>query len=232
MRPLPRATTAPELLDEPKHDTTELTESLEHVAAVNRWLGGVSAVLRHLAPLVEPGTRPRILDLGTASADLPRHVARWARRRQQELQIVATDLHPQMREIATRLSRAFPEITVGAADARELPYADKSFDIVLLSLTLHHFDEPEQLRILREAARVAATAVVVNELRRTRLNYAGAKLLSWTFWRGNRLTRHDGPLSVLRAFTPAELAMLARKAGLKARVYTHYFQRVVLLIDA
>jgi hypothetical protein len=53
-----------------------------------------------------------------------------------------------------------------------------------------------------------------------------------TLWRGNPLTRHDGPLSVLRAFTPSELQQLAAKAGLNGKVYEHYFQRVVLVIDA
>jgi hypothetical protein len=44
------------------------------------------------------------------------------------------------------------------------------------------------------------------------------------------VTRHDGPLSVRRAFTPAELDDLARAAGLPgARVHAHVPFRVSLV---
>jgi hypothetical protein len=64
------------------------------------------------------------------------------------------------------------------------------------------------------------------------LNYAGARLLAATWWRRNRLTRHDGPLSVLRSFTRAELQQLAVRAGLGNRVERRFFQRIVLIGDA
>ena len=226
LSPIPRAEHAPELLDDEKHDAHELEQSLGHVAAVNRWLGGVRALLLHVTPLLREGAR--LLDVGTGSADLPRRVVDWARLHDRHISVLATDLHPQMRELAKEKCAKYPEITVAEADALNLPYGDNHFDVATLSLTLHHFDGDQQIRVLQELARVARV-VIVNDLQRTRLNYIGAKLLAVTFWRFNRLTRHDGPLSVLRAFTPGELQRLAQRAGLTATVYTHYFQRVVLV---
>ncbi len=46
-------------------------------------------------------------------------------------------------------------------DGRTLPLADRSVDTVLLSLVLHHAEDPDQ--VLREAARVARHRVVVTE---------------------------------------------------------------------
>jgi SAM-dependent methyltransferase len=230
VKPLARLQHAPELLDARDHDRRELEQSLDHVAEINLLLGGRRAALRALASVARPGQRIDVLDIGTGSADIPLAIARRAGL---AAQITATDLHPQMLEIARERTRGVAAIRVEAADALALPFADAAFDVALLSLALHHFDGADQIRVLREAARVATRAVIVNELERCRANLYGARLLAATRWRGNRLTRHDGPLSVLRAFTGAELAELAATAGLRVeRIDRRFFYRLVLIADA
>lgn len=228
---------APELLDQPAHEPTELYDSLQHVAEVNRFLGGQRAVRLGVEALIRTaGRRPDgldILDVGTGSADLPRSLVRHCRRRGIEVRVTATDLHPQILGIATAAVADWPEIVTASADALALPFDQGAFDIVLLSMALHHFDGPDQTRALREAARVARLGVVVSELERTRLNLLGARLLAGTRWRGNRLTRHDGPLSVRRAFLADELADLARRSDLPVvSLRRVYFQRLLLVTGA
>lgn len=221
---------APELLDEPYHDRAELEHSLDQVAEVNRLLGGTRAVLRTLDEIGPRTGDLSILDIGTGSADIPIAIERWARERSRTVHITATDLHPQMIEIAADRARNIPSIRVEPANALDLPYDAGAFDIVLLSLTLHHFERNDQMRALRNAARVARRAVLVNELERCVPNYVGARLLAATRWRGNRLTRHDGPLSVLRAFRVAELRELAEGAGLKVEdIRRRFFHRIVMV---
>ncbi|HSK20015.1 MAG TPA: methyltransferase domain-containing protein [Longimicrobiales bacterium] len=223
---------ATELLDAPHHDRAELEQSLDQVAEVNRLLGGTRAILRTLERLTPAARNVDILDIGTGSADIPLAIDSWARRRSLAIQVIATDIHPQMRDIAAQRTRAVDSIRVGAANALQLPYDTASFDFVLLSLTLHHFERDDQIRALREAARCARRAVVVNELERCLPNLAGAWLLARTRWRGNRLTRHDGPLSVMRAFTKTELADLAGAAGLKVGwVQRHFFHRLIMVVE-
>jgi SAM-dependent methyltransferase len=230
MTRLRRLTNAAELLDEPMQDPAELEASLEDVAAVNRWLGGRRALIRHLEQIVPAGSgRVTILDGGTGSADLPRAIVRWARRRGVRVRVVACDIHAQTLEVARRRSVGCPEIAFTRADIRRLPFADRAFDIALLSLTLHHLEGKDQVVALRELARVARRGVIVGELERGWPGYLGARLLAATIWRSNRLTRHDGPLSVLRAFTPAELLALAHEAELDdAQVHRHPLFRLVL----
>jgi SAM-dependent methyltransferase len=237
---------APELLDAPHHDREELEQSLDQVAEVNRLLGGSRAILRTLEDLGIAGGRERlphpasaaphcwtILDIGTGSADIPLAIDDWARRGSIHVHITATDRHPQMRTIAAERTQGRERISVAAADALDIDYEDDAFDLVLLSLTLHHFTHAEQIRALREAARVARTAVIVNELERCLPNYLGARFLALTRWRSNRLTRHDGPLSVLQAFTLRELRDIADAASLRTTsARRRFFFRLVLVCHA
>ena len=232
MTPIPRRAHAEELLDAPSHDMAELDESLGHVASVNRWLGGVASITRYLKPLLAQRSHVRLLDVATGSADIPLRIAQWARQHDYRVEIVATDIHPQMLELARRRCHGYAEITVEHADALDLPYSADAFDASMLSLALHHFEGAAQLAVLRELTRVSRELVLVNDLERTRLNYLGARLLAATHWRHNRLTRHDGPLSVLRSFTRSELRAIGAAAGLGSRVERHFFQRIVLIGDA
>ena len=223
----PRIENAEEILDRPFDDPHELEDSLDHVAQVNRWLGGARALRAHLPELLPRAGMIEVLDVATGSADLPRALADWARVERRALRVTATDLHPQILDIARARCASYPEITVEAADALRLPYADNSFDVALLSMALHHFEGDSQVGVLREMRRVTRHGIYVGELARTRINYAGARVMAATLWRGNRVTRHDGPISVRRAFTSGELESLLRSAGFThVRVYRHFFQRL------
>lgn len=223
MRPLPRLH-AEELLDAPRHDPDELRHSLHQVAGVNRWLGGTRALERHLEPLLEGGPR-RLLDVGAGNGAVAEALAEWASERGADWRVTALDLHAQIAPLAGERDR----VEAVRGDALRLPFADGAFDGAFAVLTLHHFADADAVRLVREMARVAHGPVLVNDLERTRLAHLGARLLAATVWRGNRLTRHDGPISVLRSFTADELLDVGRRAGLAdARVRRHPLFRLVL----
>jgi len=215
---------AQELLDADTVNARELRESLKHVEQVNRWLGGESSLLRHLRPHLRAGAR--ILDVGTGNAAIPRRIAAEARGRRMPVEIVAIDANAAMLDIAR--SCGVDRFTLQQANALALPFADNTFDVACMTLTLHHLEGDAAVQALREMGRVA-NVVLVSDLERCWPNYLGSLLLAHTWWRRNRITRHDGPLSVLRGFTARELLELARTAGLRdARVHHHYFHRLVL----
>jgi hypothetical protein len=84
----------------------------------------------------------------------------------------------------------------------------------------HHLPEDGVGCLLRLMAGIGRLGFVVSDLRRSRPAYAAAWLLTRAISK-NRLTRHDGPLSVRRAYTRTELARLSARAGLAAVRWHH-----------
>lgn len=219
---LPRSERA-ELLDETRHDPAELADNFRDIQRVNRLLGGTAVILRHLPRLID-ATRSRpvtILDLATGAADIPLAISRWARRRGLPVSIVASDSSAEILKLARARVGANPDITLARYDARSVPHPDDHFDIVLCSLSLHHFSPSDAIRVFGEMDRLARTGFILNDLRRGRLGFAAAWAASRLTTR-NRLTRHDAPLSVLRAYTPDELGDLLRQAEIEGVTVTRH----------
>lgn len=221
---LAHRTEAAELLDAPVHDPDELAGNLRDIRLVNRLGGGIGTVLRHLPGLVAvvPQGRPvTILDLATGSGDIPRAVAAWAARHGRAVHITASDSSAEILEAAQRRLAGTSGVTFARWDARAVPMPNGSFDIVLCSLAIHHFSPDEAVLVLREMHRLAGIGFVVNDIRRSVPGFVVAWATSRVATR-NRLTRHDMPLSVRRAYTPGELRALCAEAGVaNARVTTH-----------
>jgi ubiquinone/menaquinone biosynthesis C-methylase UbiE len=210
-------------MDEPVADADELEANLRDIAFANARLGGTAPVVRALRRF---GAR-RVLDVGSGAGDVPLALVRDSARRGVQVQVTCLDHSEQMLAIARRATGGDPGLSFVRADGGALPYPDGAFDVVTCTLALHHF-EPEGARtLLRELRRVARLSPVVCDLRRSPVAFAATWL--WSRTSRNRLTRHDAPLSVRRAYTPGEALALARDAGWRApRVRREPFFRMTL----
>ncbi|GAC1437077.1 MAG: hypothetical protein NVSMB65_11270 [Chloroflexota bacterium] len=219
-----------EWLDMPGLEGSDLVRNLAEITATNRLLGWTRLTVRYVERLAHglPAGQPlTVLDVAAGAGDVPRALVTWARRRGLSIAVTAVDLSPAVLAVARRRCATYPEITCRQADARALPWPDRAFDVVLCSLALHHFDPGEAEIVLRELARLARRGIVVPDLERSVLGYLGARVLS-LIWR-SPLTRHDGPLSVRRSYTPTEARYLLQRAGLtRGRVTRHFPCRMVL----
>jgi SAM-dependent methyltransferase len=219
LRPLAREVTRLELLDQPGVPLAELAACLRDIARLNR-LGALQTVLQLADPFLarHRGPEPfRVLDLGTGLADIPAALVRRARQRGQAVRVVALDLMPEVLACAGAALAAAggaPEIRLVAGEALRPPIRPDSVDLAICSLMLHHLPEPAVIETLRLLAATARRGFVISDLRRTRTAYAVTWLLTRAISR-NRLTLHDGPLSVHRAYTVPELEGLSAAAGLR-----------------
>ena len=84
---------------------------------------------------------------------------------------------------------------------------------------------------LREMRRICRGRLVVNDLARTPLALA----LVWLATRVlpmHPISRHDGPLSVRRAYAPAELGALLGAAGVTDATLTRYRSLARVVVEA
>jgi SAM-dependent methyltransferase len=219
-----RLTGVEELLDGPLDDPTELAVNLRDLGRLNRLSGAVRLSERAVAALSGAGAaatpasdRPAtILDVGTGGADIPIALLARAAHAGRGLAVTATDSRVEVLAAARAVRPAIDRVTgltLELADGRGLPYADNAFDIAHASLVLHHLEPVDAVAFLREMRRVARNGIVVNDLVRGRLAWVGTWLAVHAFATG-RYARHDGPLSVRRAYSRPELVGLLDAAGL------------------
>jgi SAM-dependent methyltransferase len=212
---LARAAGVLELMDRPA-PFPALLEDLRDLERLNGLFGGraltVAAVGRLLQRLPQ-GRTVTVLDVGTGSADIPRALVRWARRRRRSIRVIAMDHDEAVLRVARGGLGGYPEITLLRAEAQELPVRPESVDVVASALTMHHLEPGPAAAALAAMDGAARVGVAINDLARSRVAYAAVWLATRLFAR-SAMSRHDGPLSVLRAYTPAEITALAERAGL------------------
>ena len=212
----PRRDSRPELMDVEDPPYPEIAAALRFLRFVNRWLGGSRAVLGCLRRMDLP-PRPVILDVATGAADIPAAVAR----RYPGALVVAVDINRRV----LRFARSARRVHRVRADARRLPF--RRVDVVLCSEFFHHLGDAEAVAMLRRFDLLGRRGLVVNDLLRRVRAYLWTCLL--TPFSGSRLARHDGPLSVRRAFTIAEAARLREAAGCgHLRLTRHFGHRFCL----
>lgn len=232
---LPPRSRHQELLDAEDIPAPDLCANLQDLRWLNRWLGShwiVQAAVQRLWQQAGAPPQWRILDVGTGAGDIPVMLLRWGRRQGIQVDIVALDNHHGVLECRHAVKQDVPALTFVQADGLCLPFHAQSFDIVVCSTMLHHLEWQQGIGLLRGMASVARHGIVVNDLVRGRLHYYAACLFLPLVTR-NRLTRHDGPLSVLRAYSVDEIRTMAHLAGLgQVRVRTILGYRVLLLSAA
>lgn len=204
----PRRRVGHEYLDDPAIHAQLATRSMSDVARSNALFGGSSAVLSALDDLLASlqVSTLSLLDVGTGLGDIPARVRARARERGIEVHPIGLDVS----DVLGAAARA-SDLPFVRADARRLPIASRSVDVVLCSQVLHHFRGEEDLLLLRELDRVARRRVIVSDIRRSWLAAAGIWLASWPL-RFHPVSRHDGVVSVLRGFTADELRTLVHAA--------------------
>jgi ubiquinone/menaquinone biosynthesis C-methylase UbiE len=219
-----------EWMDAPQVEPAKLRQSLQFIQRVNTFLRYTRATLNHFEQFSarwKQGETISVLDVATGSADIPRAIASWARRKAFDVCITGLDRHPITSQIAREQSDPSDQVRIVRGDALRLPFADASFDYVITHMFLHHLDDDDVVRVLVEMNRVARRGVLWADLLRHKRAYLWISLITAV---SNPMVKHDARLSVAQAFTRDEVLALRDRAGLSyAQYYRHFGHRFALV---
>ncbi len=205
----------------------DATLPAERLAAVLRDLAQVNGVtraapptLRWLATATRPGDRFTLLDVGAGHGDMLRRIARWARRTGRHATLAGVDQNPHAAAIARRATDPALGITWHTGEAAAVVAAAPAPpDVIISSLVAHHMADDELVAFLRWMEHTARLGWFVNDLHRHPVAWHGYRLLAAAM-RWDPIVRHDGALSVRRAFVRDDWERLLQAAGVPREAVT------------
>lgn len=229
---IPKRHNQDELLDLGVGTQRDVETSLRDLWHINRYLGGIPPLTRHLYPRLRTHIgMVNVVDIGAGSGEIAVVIARWAARHKISLRMIALDLSMRHLQIAQGVTVKSPDIHLIQADIAYLPIGTGETDYIISSLFLHHFTPEQVIAILRDTFARARCGIIMSDTQRGRLPLVAFKLLQPVFAR-SYITRFDGAASVRRAYTPSEFRAMALEAGLEnVRVYRHFPFRMTLTAD-
>lgn len=219
-----------ELLDDPGADPVAVERELRDIARLNALFGGTRAVVRELERFFDTGRRESgngkretwtLVDVGIGSGDIALAAKAAAQHHRIDLRPVGIELNPTAAMIAG--AAGVPTIV---ADGSVLPLAPRSVDVIVASQVLHHLPRATAIRWIAAFDRVARRAVVLADLRRSRVAMAGV----WAASVGlgmSPVTRHDAVTSLRRGYTRAEFDVMLHEAGVSAPAHDRPGFRIV-----
>lgn len=201
----------------------ELSDALDQLTIVNRFLGGHQIVINGLKKTVNQlkqsnthftsNTPIKIVDLGCGGGDTLRKIGDWGKKNNLPLQLYGIDANAFTIKYAQERTQSYSNIQYLQKDIFSEDCSFEGFDIVICSLFLHHFKEKELLIFLQKCKDSNIKALLVNDLQRHWTPYYLFKLASGVF-RASKMTREDGLLSIRKAFTKTELKTLLKKSDI------------------
>lgn len=209
-------TDAPEIMDDFELEGELLRDALDKIAGINRLLGGNSLTLNGVKQLLSGSDSKEItiVDVGCGNGDMLRTLADFGARNDYNFTLIGIDANAFTIGYAKELSAVYPNIRYRCEDIFDSGFENLTYDIVLCTLTLHHFKDREILKLVHTFQQNAAIGVVINDLHRSKIAYRLFELVCGVFGL-NKMSREDGLTSILRGFKKPELESFSKALNLK-----------------
>jgi 2-polyprenyl-3-methyl-5-hydroxy-6-metoxy-1,4-benzoquinol methylase len=205
-------TEAEEIMDDFELQGSELLEALDKIAAINQLLGGNTLTLQGVQKLLQNNTTDKfvIVDVGCGNGDMLRTLANFANQNKLNFELIGVDANSFTIDYAKKLSVNYPTISYLCEDIFGESFSELKYDIVLCTLTLHHFKNKQIDYLINLFSNQSRLGIVINDLHRSKIAYRLFQLVCFVF-RLNTMSRNDGLISILRGFKKEELTEFSKK---------------------
>lgn len=206
-----------EIIDDFTMEGDVLREALDKIARINQLLGGNKLTLSGVKKLVSKhlnAGKITIVDVGCGNGDMLRALADYGSKNNLNFVLIGIDANNFTIQHATDLSKEYPNISYRCLNIFDKVFQELKYDIVLCTLTLHHFKEEEILCLTSTFYTNASFGVVINDLHRSAIAYRLFQALCFVF-KLNVISREDGLISILRGFKKEELVHFSKNNNFK-----------------
>lgn len=210
-------TNEPEIMDDFLLEGDELQDALDKIAKINQLLGGNKLTLYGLKSLLENCDKNEIItivDVGCGNGDMLRYIADYGNKSGYNFNLLGIDANAFTINHAENLSKNYSNITYNCFDIFTKQFYEIKYDIVLCTLTLHHFKNNEIKQLVSQFHTNSKIGIVINDLHRSIVSYRLFQALCFVF-NLNRMSREDGLVSILRGFKKQELINFSQELKLK-----------------
>ena len=194
-----------------------LREALDKIAKINQLLGGNGLTLqsvKHFLKNLDSSKKIIIADIGCGNGDMLRKIADYGLKNNLNFELIGIDANNYTINYARKLSENYKNISYDCIDIFNNKFDDLKYDIALCTLTLHHFNENEILKLMNIFYKNATIGIIINDLQRSLISYRLFQILCFVF-RLNDMSKHDGLTSILRGFKKKELINFSEKLKFK-----------------
>ena len=207
----------PEIMDDFALEGEDLRDALDKIAKINQLLGGNKLTLRGVQSLltsISKSQKITIVDVGCGNGDMLRTISDFGLENDYKFELIGIDANAFTINHARKLSKCYPDITYKCQDIFGQHFVELKYDILLCTLTLHHFKEDEINKLLTIFNANSNIGIVINDLHRSTIAYRLFQLICIVF-RLNKMSREDGLISILRGFKRNELIHFSKKLNFK-----------------
>lgn len=210
-------TSNPEIMDDFNMEGEELRDALDKISRINHLLGGNKLTLDGVKELLKNHRNSNeitIVDVGCGNGDMLRSLADYGLNKNIKLKLIGIDANNYTVNYANQLSSNYVNISYQCQDIFSESFEELKYDIVLCTLTLHHFSKQEIIKLLTIFKDNSKIGIVINDLQRSAIAYRLFQLVCFVF-RLNKMTREDGLTSILRGFKKKELVAFSEELNFK-----------------
>ena len=193
----------------------ELKEALDKIAIINQLLGGNKLTLQSVKELnLSKDREITIVDVGCGNGDMLRTLATFGKKNNYIFKLIGIDANAFTINHAKKLSTNYPNISYECIDIFDEVFSEMKYDILLCTLTLHHFKKEQINYLLQLFSTQSTTGIVINDLHRSKIAYRLFQVMCFVF-QLNKISREDGLISILRGFKKEELIAFSEGNDLK-----------------